>query len=249
MSDHIARRVLIAFALTTYLFLLVPQIDLWITDLVYENGVFFLRDWAPAQTYREIVLLPIYNLVPILFAVFVLKAVFAKWAALVNLKSALFLLLTLLIGPGLIVNGILKELWGRARPDETTLFGGHLEFQAPWVISAQCPSNCSFTSGEAAAGMWLIALVLLLPRELRPLGWAVALILAVFAGIVRVIQGQHYTSDVIFSGFIVYFTVWAVHRWMYRTDSDWITAEGIERRLERWHATLVPNSRWRAQTR
>ena len=43
-------------------------------------------------------------------------------------KAWLFLFLGLLVGPGLVVNGILKDHWGRARPAEIIEFGGTAHF-------------------------------------------------------------------------------------------------------------------------
>ena len=50
----------------------------------------------------------------------------------------------------LLVNALLKDHWGRARPNETTLFGGDGAFSGPFVIAGQCARNCSFVSGEGA---------------------------------------------------------------------------------------------------
>lgn len=51
---------------------------------------------------------------------------------------------------GLLVNGVLKAMIGRARPFSVTEFGGHQLFTPPFQFSTQCYSNCSFSSGETA---------------------------------------------------------------------------------------------------
>ncbi len=72
------------------------------------------------------------------------------------------------VGPLVIVNWTLKELWGRPRPFQTTMFGGEGTYVSPGTISDQCASNCSFVSGEAAAAFWLVWLVFIVPRPWRP---------------------------------------------------------------------------------
>ncbi|MGP3697930.1 phosphatase PAP2 family protein [Rhodobacter sp. NSM] len=110
---------------------------------------------------------------------------------------SLWLLSCLLVGPGLLVNGILKAHWGRPRPRETDLFGGEAPYQKVWVISDWCDSNCSFVSGEASSAVWLVAAALLVPRPYRS---AVTTLTALYAAAVslnRVAFGGHYLSDVV----------------------------------------------------
>ncbi|PWB64999.1 MAG: PAP2 family protein, partial [Deltaproteobacteria bacterium] len=40
----------------------------------------------------------------------------------------IFLLLCVIIGPGLIINGILKDHWGRPRPRQIVEFAGRMEY-------------------------------------------------------------------------------------------------------------------------
>src|SRR3712207_4439531 len=49
-------------------------------------------------------------------------------------KAALFLALTLALGPGLAANQ-LKDNWGRPRPWMVQEFGGPLTYEKPWTIS------------------------------------------------------------------------------------------------------------------
>ena len=47
-------------------------------------------------------------------------------------KPCLVVILTLALGPGLLVNGILKEDWGRPRPADITVFGGSDQYRKVW---------------------------------------------------------------------------------------------------------------------
>ena len=128
-------------------------------------------------------------------------------------RSAAFLLAVLLVGPGIIVNAVFKDHWGRARPAQTREFGGERTFSPPLVISDQCSRNCSFVSGDASVGFSLAALGLVFARRRR--SWIlVGLAAGVAIGILRVALGRHYPSDVIFSGVFVLLTAALLHRLM-----------------------------------
>ncbi len=142
-----------------------PHIDLTVSSWFYDaaTGSFPAR----TQDFPEWVRL---SMPRILFvAVFL---VIAAWAAGEWLKDAVFgvtrrvaafLVLSLALGPGLVVNVILKDSWGRPRPSTIREFGGDKIFVPPMVMSDQCDRNCSFSSGHGALGFWPVALALLAP--------------------------------------------------------------------------------------
>lgn len=104
------------------------------------------------------------------------------------------------LGPGLLVNGFLKEYWGRPRPYSTDLFGGDLPFVPAGRWSDACASNCSFVSGEAASIFWLICLIPLLPERRRRAGGVAIVAAAAFTAGLRIAFGGHYLSDVVLGG-------------------------------------------------
>lgn len=114
-----------------------------------------------------------------------------------------FLLTTILIGPGLIVEGILKPTWGRARPKDIVEFGGQAIYTPPWEITDQCASNCAFTSGHAAIAFWIAAYAFLLPPKWRAAGIFAGVVLGLMVGGVRIAQGAHFLSDVAAAGVVV----------------------------------------------
>ena len=141
-----------------------------------------------------------------------------RWSdAGVRLKTVL--VTTLILGPGLIVNGVLKAHWGRPRPWMTEDFGGWLAFVEAGTRTSLCASNCSFVSGEAAAAGWLMCLALLL--AVHRYVWsalAVGAVAVAMAGL-RVAFGAHYLSDAVlgFTMTIVIFLVLAAF-------SEWTVA-------------------------
>ena len=67
-----------------------------------------------------------------------------KWLLGINRKVGSYVVGSIVLGPGIIVNGIFKSLWGRARPSQIVEFGGDKIYTPPLVITDQCDWNCSF---------------------------------------------------------------------------------------------------------
>lgn len=115
-------------------------------------------------------------------------------------RAVAFLLVTLVLGPGLVVNGLLKEGWGRPRPGEVAAFGGTKEFVPWWDPRGTCEGNCSFASGEASAAFWTIAAAALAPPAWRGIAYTIAVSFGFAVGILRMAFGAHFFSDVFFCG-------------------------------------------------
>ena len=115
-------------------------------------------------------------------------------------RSVLFLALGLALGPGLLVNVILKDNWRRPRPLQVQQFGGPLEFRPWYKTDGACVKNCSFVSGETSGAFWLVAPASLAPAPLRLPAVALALGVGVLTGVMRVAFGGHFPSDALFAG-------------------------------------------------
>jgi lipid A 4'-phosphatase len=122
-----------------------------------------------------------------------------------------FMIAVLIVGPGVVANLILKDNLGRARPRDVIELGGTKVFSPPLVPSQECQRNCSFVCGEAASMFApFFALVLLFPRYRRSL-FVAALTTGLLAGAVRMMQGAHFLSDVLFAGIFMALTVSLLH--------------------------------------
>jgi hypothetical protein len=66
------------------------------------------------------------------------------------LRDWTFLFSCLVLGTGVIVNSIFKSFWGRARPNDTIVFGGEQPYTIPWLNVDYCETNCSFVSGDVS---------------------------------------------------------------------------------------------------
>lgn len=123
-----------------------------------------------------------------------------------GLRIKLVLPVALIVGPGLIVNGVLKEFWGRPRPWMTEAFGGWMPFVEAGAIQGMCERNCSFVSGEGAGAGWLLCLTVLFPPELRRPAFAVLALIGATMAYMRVMFGAHYFSDALL-GYLLSVTV------------------------------------------
>lgn len=121
-------------------------------------------------------------------------------------RSYLLLLLLLAIGPGLLVNAIFKDHWGRTRPKHVVEFGGHLPYLKVWERGEPGASK-SFPSGHASIGFYVIAPYFVL-RKRRKLVAKVFLLGGTLYGALmgagRLAQGGHFPSDVLWAWGMVY---------------------------------------------
>lgn len=193
------------------LFLAFPGIDLAASRLFWRPGEgFFLVDTTWAQVFY--VGSPL--LVRLWIGLLIALLVTSIWRRFRHLRRpALFLLAVIWLGPGLTVM-VLKDHWDRARPTQIVEFGGDKRFTPAWVISDQCDENCSFVSGHASGAFSLMALAWVAKRQRR--FWLVAGTLwGAHMGLVRMAQGGHFLSDIVFAGFVVYFTADLLARWVF----------------------------------
>lgn len=129
-------------------------------------------------------------------------------------RIVLYVLLSLAIGPGLVVNVVLKDHWGRPRPSMVQEFGGPNTYVRALIPSRQCDDNCSFASGHGALGFWPVGLALLAPRRWRRPALAAALAFGAMVGGVRIAQGGHFLSDVLASAIITIGISATLHKWL-----------------------------------
>jgi lipid A 4'-phosphatase len=216
--DHMRRYFLVFLTLSTLLaalFFFFPVLDLWTAARFYDpNRGFLISEPSSARVLpflpwlTEFFILGCWSVI----AVNMVRSYFLrkKRALVASNRIIIFLLLTLGIGPGLVVNTILKDHSGRARPFHVTEFGGNRHFTPAFMISDQCKTNCSFVSGDASIGYFGLAFVFVMRRR-RILIASSASFAGTLIGFVRMAQGAHFLSDVIFSGVFTFLTGWLLY--------------------------------------
>ncbi len=183
-----------------------PGLDRWISARFFDGAGFPAEKSALSQGLRLLVW-DLSIAMALLAMVMAMLGLVGRGFWSIPARVWAFISAVYLLGPALLVNGILKAHWGRARPDTTVDFGGTQDFTPFWQPGTQCLRNCSFTSGEAASAAALaIALFALMPHLTR--GWTragrigyrlVAVLLPLTGALQRLLAGRHYASDVVFS--------------------------------------------------
>ncbi|TNM61631.1 phosphatase PAP2 family protein [Aliirhizobium smilacinae] len=208
--------VLMTTMVTSAAFYLNPSIDMAVSRYFFDGEQFPLRHNGFLQALRQANFWAGVVVIGVSMALIASRRL--RDAAGINFGRAVIPLVTYGMGVGLIVNMFLKDTFGRARPRDTIGLGGDQPLTAAWEMSQACPSNCSFTSGEAAGAMAMMSLVYLIP-----IGWNVTrrvvqillASLAISLSFNRILFGGHYLSDVVLSMLIVTAVMFAAE-WLLR---------------------------------
>ncbi len=137
------------------------------------------------------------------------------------IKPGLFLVILLALGPGLIVNSVFKEYWGRPRPREVVQLGGTKEFLHPWQKGIAHKGR-SFPSGHASAAFYLTAPFFVYRRrkpKVAALWMAGGLLFGVLMSMARITQGGHFLSDNLWAWGMVHLTAVTLY-YLLRLDRD-----------------------------
>ncbi len=194
-----------------------PGLDLLVSARYFDLDLGFFRAKDP-------VVLALYNWTPIvgraLFLAMLLHALLAPWLARALASagkpeaaqrcrgpwrhlSTVFVCAALL-GPGLLIEGVLKNTVGRPRPVQTVPFGGPEPYHGPFAPGDTPESHRSFVSSHAATGFALMALGLTCRPAARRRWLIVGLMAGSAIGAGRIMQGGHFLSDIVFA----FYAVW-----------------------------------------
>lgn len=130
----------------------------------------------------------------------------------------LLIMLTLIIGPGVLVNAIFKDHWGRPRPRQVQEFGGNWEFKEVWEPGTPGKGK-SFPCGHCSMGFFFIALYYCFKQKHKALAYAsfaVSIALGLFIGFARISQGGHFLSDVLWSWGLTFVTATVLYYFILR---------------------------------
>jgi len=147
---------------------------------------------------------PILTLIPTLLSLGIL--ILSRWyRKLCSWRSAaLFIVLCFALGPGLTVNLIFKDHWGRPRPRQVVELGGKKTYLPPLAMG-ESGNGKSFPCGHSSVGFCYGALYFVL-RKKRPKAAAGVLlggiVLGGAMGVGRMAAGAHFFSDVLWSAYL-----------------------------------------------
>jgi len=219
---RLQRTLLLIFAIGAALavpFILWPEIDMRISSNFYLPKQGFYMEFRPH--YRAI-----YHLVTrltqavyvILIALILVKllgrVLHRDLLKKISTRAVIYLSLVMAAGPWIGVHYVLKDGFERPRPREIVEFGGAKDFVPMLYVGKQ--KGSSFVSGHAAMGFYLAAFALLLQGKQRKVMYAEGLAAGAFIGLIRVIQGGHFASDVLFSGIFMLLVIHVCYAIVYR---------------------------------
>ena len=221
--------------LASVVFLAFPPLDLWMSGLFYDSarGGFYLANQPALILLRRSSGFFMIAICVAVIVSIVLKLARPDRASLIPPRASILMVSTLALGPGLVVNLILKDHWGRPRPAQIDLFGGTVPYVDVWRITDYCATNCSFVSGEGSSAIWLVVVALVAPKR-----WQIPLAIVIGAYSValslnRIAFGGHFLSDVLLSWGVTALIIAFVHRLLYVDPPPALTNVNLDAALAR----------------
>lgn len=194
------------------LFLIWPELDLIVTRYFFDP----LNQEFPANALPWVKWVyddtPVINqwLGLLMLSALLLQWIRPGWPGLRARRSMCAWLLVVCIGLGFTVDWVLKDHFGRPHPYQTHVFTGDQDFVPAFHYRPLCEVNCSFVSGHAAGGFVWMAWGMWGWRRRRQ-AWLLAGVAAGgFFGAARIMQGGHFLSDVVFSGWVIWLSMQAI---------------------------------------
>ncbi len=214
-----------------------PGIDFAVSDLFFSSGreAFIFREQGFVEAVRIAFRLVFWAGILLALAGLAIAIVQGRRLRGHGFPHWLFVILCVIVGPGLVANTILKDNWGRARPLHIERYGGDEVYTPPLVRSDQCQRNCSFVAGEAAAIYGLGFAFAMLARRKRRDAILAACLAGSVIGLVRIGQGGHFFSDVVFAGVFMVLVVQGVYWLMFAAGARALAHDGpAHERLMAW---------------
>ncbi|MDB4860223.1 phosphatase PAP2 family protein [Alphaproteobacteria bacterium] len=208
-QTSIVTKVLIVFFILATFVTVAPSLDLYISSLFYYGDrQFLIQSYYPVSILFRKILLPfilIYIFIlPVVLRFLPLQKIYFGYKF--SLSEIVYIWISGTVTMLLMVNVVLKNMWGRARPNDVSFFNGFQDFTPWYKISNACALNCSFVSGDSSAGFLLIIFYFITKKKIY---LYLGLILGSLLGFIRISAGGHFFSDIIFSQIVVIITILA----------------------------------------
>jgi lipid A 4'-phosphatase len=195
-----SQAILACFAAASLLLTAFPRIDIYVSRVFFDKGFYLQQRWWTTFTHESMGYFLVLSMAAVI-GLYVWNKLSKQKVCGVDGRRVVYLFLVLIVGAGLVVNVLLKDNFGRARPRDIVEFGGAQIYTPPFVASGACHKNCSFSSGEAAGGFFALAIAWALGRRRALVVAAVGL--GGFVSFCRVATGAHFFSDVVVSFFVM----------------------------------------------
>lgn len=193
------------------------NIDIAVTNIFYRNGSFYMAKSLFGKIIYEGAYYLTTFIIIILAIILILNLTKNIEVFHINRKAVIFLIVVFIMAPGIVVNTILKENVGRPRPENTTIYGGTETFLPPFVVSDE-KGGTSFVSGHASFAFTFMVFGLFFRGIKRKIIFSAGFIFGSLAGFVRIFQGRHFFTDVLFAFFFTWLTVTLIYEFFYPDD-------------------------------
>jgi lipid A 4'-phosphatase len=202
----------------SFLFTVWPNTDIVVSQFFYAGqGVFPANElWFVKAVYIGVPWLGSALFLLCLCTV-LLAVVKPGWVSRRIWRRAAGFVAVVVLGVGFLVHAVLKDNMGRPRPRDVIEFSGPIAFVPVFVPSTFCKTNCSFVSGHAAIGFSVMAFGMFGVRRRRHVWFGVGLLAGGLVGAVRIAQGGHFLSDVVFS----FLAIWLTHLFIHALWLRW----------------------------
>ena len=209
--------VLILMAITCLIFWL-SDLDIQLAALFYfpdnHDDVWPIKQWPIVKVMFDYAFEFLVSLGVIAMMIFI-AGFFTRYCRTWRYKS-LYLVLLIALGPGLVVNLIVKDHWGRPRPVHIKEFGGQYDYIPPAKIGST--PDKSFVCGHCSVGYAFFALYFLAQNH-KLFYFLLTLIFAWTMGFTRMAAGGHFLSDILWSGYLVFLVAYGLYYGWYKRIS------------------------------
>lgn len=194
-----------------------PTLDMAIAHYFYIDGTHFSDNGFYGFIFK-------YGIVPAQLTAIAAVAIFMVsffWKRIEPWRNnALILIVTLVIGAGLVTHVLLKDHWGRPRPKQVIEFGGTQPFRVYYQPNFfhQLEPSKSFPCGHCTMGFYFFVVALIGYRQKNKrliwTGLTLAFLLGLLLSITRMAQGGHFFSDTLASALIMWLTAYFCAKWI-----------------------------------
>ena len=180
-----------------------PNLDIYLSSFFYYgNNQFVIQSYYIISIVFRKILLPVLLfyifVIPIMSKLLPLQKIFFNH--IFSYKEIFFIWISGIATLIVVVNILLKNMWGRARPNDILQFGGNDSFTPWYKFGDSCLSNCSFVSGDASVGFLMMVFYFIIRKNFY---FYLAVFLGTAIGIIRIMAGGHFFSDIVFSQIVV----------------------------------------------
>ena len=194
-----------------------------------------LQPWKALHDYGTIpgVLLAIGSLIA--WLVCILNRHYLDWH-----RYFLLIVLTAVLGAGLIVNATLKSYWGRPRPSQIRQFQGLYDYR-PFYRPGVPGKGESFPCGHCTMGFLFITLFFWRRKtpKLAYIGGTFGIVAGVTLSAGRIVQGAHYLTDTFWSLGIILLTATTLYFFILKIPLPQKQTTAVRTRFQKMILTLV----------